>query len=263
MVVTILGCVQVLICIVLIFLVLMHSGKDARPVRRVRCGHRRRSVGRRIARRAQPEPLDGRVRDRVRSQHDHPHQDQLVGAPHGRRWPSCPPSGTWATPGWARRRALLGRLSPHAVELGEDLDRLGSQRLVHRGEVGVREFAGAMVELGVADLSVLRVARRLELGELVEAGTPPPGRGPSALRIAGPRRATAGGGAACRRTPRRRAEPRARSRTAYELASPRQSRGRAAPAQVAAAAGAGAARDVPAAVQKRHRPQRDQPAAAR
>ena len=58
----ILSVVQVILAVVVIFLVLMHSGKDAGPVGRLRRRHRRGPVGRRLARRAQPEPLDDRFR---------------------------------------------------------------------------------------------------------------------------------------------------------------------------------------------------------
>ena len=42
---TILGILQVFLCVVLIFLILMHSGKDAGLSGRLRRGHRRRAVG--------------------------------------------------------------------------------------------------------------------------------------------------------------------------------------------------------------------------
>ncbi|CAA9504792.1 MAG: hypothetical protein AVDCRST_MAG67-2259, partial [uncultured Solirubrobacteraceae bacterium] len=46
-----------------------------RPVGRLRRRQRRRPVRRRFARRAQPQPLDDRVRHRVRAEHDHPAED--------------------------------------------------------------------------------------------------------------------------------------------------------------------------------------------
>ncbi len=54
----------------------------------------------------------------------------------------------------------------NAVQGVHDLDRLGAQGPVDGLVVGVGQLAGAQVELGVADLVVLGVAGRLELGEL-------------------------------------------------------------------------------------------------
>ena len=62
----ILSVVQVILAVVVIFLVLMHSGKDAGLSGAFGVGTRRRPVRRRLARRAQPQPLDRRLRDRVR-----------------------------------------------------------------------------------------------------------------------------------------------------------------------------------------------------
>ena len=59
------------------------------------------------------------------------------------------------------------RVDGSAVELAQDLDRLGPQGAVERLVVGVGQLAGAVVELGVADLAVLGLARGLELGEPV------------------------------------------------------------------------------------------------
>src|SRR5947209_5478972 len=50
------------------------------------------------------------------------------------------------------------------VELSEDLDRLRAQLAVDLAVVGFVELAHAMVELGVADLAVLRLLGRLERG---------------------------------------------------------------------------------------------------
>jgi hypothetical protein len=52
----------------------------------------------------------------------------------------------------------------------EDLDGLGAQRAVERLVVGVRELARAVVELGVADLAVLGLARGLEVSEVTADG---------------------------------------------------------------------------------------------
>src|ERR1700739_1340460 len=53
-----------------------------------------------------------------------------------------------------------------AVERVQDLNRLGPQRPVNRLEVGVGQLAGAVIQLGVADLAVLGLTRGLELGDL-------------------------------------------------------------------------------------------------
>jgi Preprotein translocase SecG subunit len=59
----ILSVVQVVLAVSLIFLVLMHSGKDSGL-----------SARRRLARRAQPQPLDDRLRDRLRRELHRPAQ---------------------------------------------------------------------------------------------------------------------------------------------------------------------------------------------
>ena len=74
----ILSIVQVVSAVVVIFLVLMHSGQGRGPVGRVRRRHRRGPARRRLARRAQPEPLDRRLRDRVRREHDRPAEAVLL-----------------------------------------------------------------------------------------------------------------------------------------------------------------------------------------
>src|SRR3954471_15199655 len=56
------------------------------------------------------------------------------------------------------------------VEPAQDLDRLAPQRPVHRPPVGVGELARAVVELGVADLAVLRLPGGLQLGALRRLG---------------------------------------------------------------------------------------------
>ncbi|CAA9528269.1 MAG: Protein translocase membrane subunit SecG, partial [uncultured Solirubrobacteraceae bacterium] len=48
-----------------------------RPVGRLRRRLGRRPLRRRLARRAQPQPLDGRVRAPLRDQHDRPAEDRL------------------------------------------------------------------------------------------------------------------------------------------------------------------------------------------
>ena len=60
----ILSVLQVFICVVLIFLILMHSGKDAGLSGAFGVGTGAGSARRRLARRAQPQPLDDRLRDR-------------------------------------------------------------------------------------------------------------------------------------------------------------------------------------------------------
>ena len=57
---TILDLVQVVICVGLVFLILMHSGKDAGLSGAFGVGSGAGPAGRRVAGRAQPEPLDGR-----------------------------------------------------------------------------------------------------------------------------------------------------------------------------------------------------------
>ena len=52
-------------------------GQGRRAVGRLRRGHRSGPARRRLARRAQPEPLDGGLRDRLHGQHDHPAQVAL------------------------------------------------------------------------------------------------------------------------------------------------------------------------------------------
>ena len=54
--------VQVVICVVLIFLILMHSGKDAGLSGAFGVGSGAGPARRRLAGRAQPEPLDGLLR---------------------------------------------------------------------------------------------------------------------------------------------------------------------------------------------------------
>ncbi len=51
------------------------------------------------------------------------------------------------------------------VKLVEDLDRLGPQAPVELAVVLIRQLAGPVVELGVADLAVLGVPGRVELGQ--------------------------------------------------------------------------------------------------
>ena len=58
----------------------------------------------------------------------------------------------------------LGSRGTQRVQAAQDLHRLGAQRALHRGEVLGGQLAGAIVELGVADLAVLGLARGLELG---------------------------------------------------------------------------------------------------
>ena len=74
---TVLDFVQVFCRVVLIFLILMHSGKDAGLSGRVRRRHRRRPARRRIAGRDEPQPLDGRFAIAVRDQHDRADQSRL------------------------------------------------------------------------------------------------------------------------------------------------------------------------------------------
>ena len=61
-------------------------------------------------------------------------------------------------------RVLQPRLL--VVEVAEDLDRLAAERAVELVVVGIGQLAGAVVELGVAQLAVLGLARGLELGEV-------------------------------------------------------------------------------------------------
>jgi hypothetical protein len=66
----------------------------------------------------------------------------------------------------------------------QDRDGFRTQLLVERLVVGIRELAGPVVEIGVADLPVLGLARCLELSELRGAGGRilggwPPGWGPA------------------------------------------------------------------------------------
>src|SRR3954470_8682722 len=68
------------------------------------------------------------------------------------------------------------------VEPAQDLVRLAAQGPVHRPPVGVGELAGAVVELGVADLAVLGLPRGLQLGALRRLG------GLSRLPVPGPQR---------------------------------------------------------------------------
>ena len=56
----VLAVLQVFIAVVLIFLILLHSGKDAGHVRRLRRRHRGRAVGGGSLDGAQPGPLDRR-----------------------------------------------------------------------------------------------------------------------------------------------------------------------------------------------------------
>ena len=79
---TILGVVQVFIWVVLVFLILMHSGKDSGLSGAFGVGTGAGPFGGGSTGRAQPEPLDDRVRGRVRDQHDRPDQD-LLGAAFG------------------------------------------------------------------------------------------------------------------------------------------------------------------------------------
>ena len=48
----------------------------------------------------------------------------------------------------------------------QELDRLAPQLAVEGAPVGLGQLAGAVVQLGVADLGVLGVARGLEVGAL-------------------------------------------------------------------------------------------------
>ena len=135
------------------------------------------------------------------------------------------------------------------VELVEDLDRLAAKRPVELLVVGVGQLAGAVVELGVADLAVLGLARGLEVGEVrglhrvrgrrgrrrrprhagaARSRTRPPR--PGSRRSPGiPRRARAqtgsrigsgGGGAGCRAATGTRARRRANEGTGHSAIRP-------------------------------------------
>ena len=66
---TIMSVICVGLSVALIFLVLMHSGKDAGLSGAFGVGTGSGLARRRLARRAQPEPLDGRDRDRLDPRH--------------------------------------------------------------------------------------------------------------------------------------------------------------------------------------------------
>ena len=70
------------------------------------------------------------------------------------------------TPGDGQATRSSRLAARRLVEPAQDVHRLGAQRAVLRAPVRLGELAGAVVELGVADLAVLRVARRLELRAL-------------------------------------------------------------------------------------------------
>src|SRR5215208_2227884 len=59
----------------------------------------------------------------------------------------------------------LGGTSLDPVEPAQDLDRLGAQVTVHGAPVLAGKLAHAVVELGVADLAVLRLLCRAQLGQ--------------------------------------------------------------------------------------------------
>ena len=109
-----------------IFLVLMHSGKDSGPVRRVRRRQRHRPARRRLDGRAQPQPLDDLLRGPVLPQRDRAAQGTLglsaAAAGHAARAPR--------RRGIASAAGSLGRDRERRVERlepVEDLDRLGAQ----------------------------------------------------------------------------------------------------------------------------------------
>ena len=69
-----------------------------------------------------------------------------------------------------RASGLAGwKVLPERVEPAQDLDRLGAQRAVQRAPVLLGELAGAVVELGVADLAVLGLLGGLEVVALARA----------------------------------------------------------------------------------------------
>ena len=71
--------------------------------------------------------------------------------------------------GWRVRAIYAGA---ERVEPAQDLDRLGAQRAVLRPPVRLGELAGAVVELGVADLGVLGLLGGLERVPLAPPPTP-------------------------------------------------------------------------------------------
>src|SRR5690242_3428817 len=96
-----------------------------------------------------------------------------------RRW--CMPREDTAGSRMTLRRPVSDSDSAGAIQRVEDLDRLRAQRPVQGLEVCVGELAGAVIELGVADLAVFGLARGLEVGDI---------RGLRGLRRSGgPRRA--------------------------------------------------------------------------
>src|SRR5690349_23466173 len=94
-------------------------------------------------------------------------------------WASSRSRSPAGTSRWSRTRtpsptcsiALLA--GPEPVDLLQDVDRLASELAVEPLEVLVRELAGGMVGLGVADLTVLRRLARLQIGELRDGGILP------------------------------------------------------------------------------------------
>src|SRR5205807_9865284 len=88
-------------------------------------------------------------------------------APPGRGPPDRPPLPRPAPhqADLARSRAQAHRLAALAparlVQPAQDLHRLGAQLVVERPPVLLGELAGAVVELGVPDLPVLGLPRRL------------------------------------------------------------------------------------------------------
>ena len=145
MVVTILGVVQVLICVVLIFLVLMHSGKDSglSGAFGVGTGAGPLGGGSLVERNLNRWTSGSQSRSRsTRSSSSR----SVSRAPRGRRWLSSPVGDSGRPRVRARRRTPRAAL-PARGRAGEDLDRLGSQPAVDRLVVGVRELAGAVVEL--------------------------------------------------------------------------------------------------------------------
>ena len=85
----------------------------------------------------------------------------------------------------APRNALRagGWRVPELVELAQDVDRLGAQAAVERAPVGLGELAGPVVELGVADLAVLRV-RAASSSARSALSSPRPPRAPAPQRRA-------------------------------------------------------------------------------
>ena len=134
---SVLNVVQVVISVVLIFLVLLHSGKDAGLSGAFGIGADRRLGRRRLAGRAQPRPLDDLLRDPVRAQHARPAEDLTRSRPSLRRSPPRPWRGCGG--GMRRRRAssAIGRSTARRARRA----RLGDRRARREPRPAVRAHA--------------------------------------------------------------------------------------------------------------------------